>query len=345
MIGERVRLAREASRLTLEELSRLSGVPIGTLGPIEKGLIQAPNENTIARISDATHYPIGFFYRPESLPDMPDGNFRMLKRGKRKVTKQIRAQMRQLIELIEEASPSVPAPPVAIEPVTVVRDFDDVESIAGVVRDALGCGASDPIRNLTRAIERAGIIVVALTTPMEDHDGYSVWPDYGLGGRPVIATMNDHSGDRDRSTRAHELGHLILHTLRRNVDPVRSEKEAWRFAQALLLPKSAALQVLRRPITLRVLMAVKATYGISIGMAAQRALDLRQIDQAHFVSLRKQMSKRGWNKKEPVEVPPETPLLIGKILRRLAGEGSAIEQASRVGLPVFAYRAIVGAAS
>ena len=142
------------------------------------------------------------------------------------------------------------------------------------------------IPNLTRAVERAGVLVVRFPGTIKDHDSYASWPDFSLGGRPVIALTGGHPGDRDRFNVGHELGHLLLHTLRPNTDPREAEAEANRFAGALLLPRRSAAAALRRPITLRVLMGVKATYGISIAMGAQRARDLELISKAQFVSLR-----------------------------------------------------------
>jgi Zn-dependent peptidase ImmA (M78 family) len=151
-----------------------------------------------------------------------------------------------------------------------------------------------------------------------------------------------HPGDRDRFNVAHELGHLVLHTLRSNTDPTRAEAEAHRFAGALLLPRERAMQAMRPPITLSLLKAVKATFGTSIAMDAKRARDLNIITQDQFVSLRKQLSARGWHRVEPVEVVREEPLLIAKIVSKLSGEGSITDRAERVSMQLFAYRALAG---
>lgn len=344
MIGERVRLAREASRLTQQELAVASGIPLGTLGDIEAGQIINPSGETIDRIAHATTYPIEFFHLGP-LPDLPEGNYRRLKRGKSKVTKQIRAQVRQVVELVQraEGDGSLRLPNVLLEPITSLDRMDKIETLTVHIREMLGVGDRDPIPNLTRAVERAGVVVVALPTEMEDHSGFSVWPDFGLGGRPVIALSRGHSGDRDRFTIAHELGHLILHTYRANVEPGDYEAEANRFAGALLMSHWAAVEVLRPPVTLKTLKAAKATFGISMGAGAQRALDLEIISKTQFTSLRKQLSARGWNRNEPIEVGKEKPLLIAKVLTALAGEGPLSEQARKVSMPIFNYRVLASA--
>lgn len=343
MIGERVRLAREASRLTQEELAEAAGVPLGTLGDIELGHIINPAEDAVSRIASTTTFPIEFFYLGP-LPDLPEGNYRRLKRGKSKVTKQIRAQVRQVVELVQRAEDGfVRLPNVLVEPIASLERMDRIEALSLYVRGLLGVGDRDPIPNLTRAVERAGVVVVALPTEMEDHSGFSVWPDFGIQGRPVIALSRGHSGDRDRFTIAHELGHLILHTIRAMIEPGDYEAEANRFAGALLMSHWAAVEVLRPPVTLKTLKAAKATFGISMGAAAQRSLDLEIISKTQFTSLRKQLSARGWNRHEPIEVGKEQPLLIAKVLRALAGDGPVSEQARRVAMPVFNYKVLASA--
>ncbi len=342
MMGERVRLAREASRLTQSALAAAAGVSQGTISDIESGRIATPAESVIDGIARATAYPVTFFLRGP-LPDMPDGHYRKLNRGTAQVSRQIRAQVRQVVELVQEAEKIIRLPRVAFEPIDDLEEIESIEAIAAQARDRLGVDRAGPIANLTRAAERAGVIVVGISGEMVDHDGYSTWPNPMLGGRPIVALATGASGDRSRFNIAHELGHLILHTARPDTDPPKAENEAHRFAGALLLPAAVARQALRPPVTLRVLMNVKASYGISIAASAQRAHDLRIIDKDHFVSLRKQLSARRWTKVEPVEVASEHPQLIRKTLELMAGAGSSLDRARRLGLPVFQYRSLTAA--
>lgn len=319
----------------------MADVSQGSLSDIEAGRVLQPSTDLISKVAEGTSFPQGFFYLG-SLPDFPDGHYRRLKRGTSKVSKQVRAQVRQVVELVQRSEDHLRLPPITLEPVHGHVDIDAIESVAADARSALGVGARDPIPNVMRAAERAGVVVVRLPNEMEDHDGFSVWPDYGLGGRPIIAVAGGGSGDRDRFTVSHELGHLLLHTARGHIDSATAEAEANRFAACLLLPGVAAEEAIRPPVTLRVLMGVKATFGTSIQMGAQRALDLNLITHDHFVSLRKQLSARRWTQNEPVDVSPERPLLVSKILDNLAGEGSTSERAARLYMPVFTFRALAG---
>ncbi len=338
MISERVRHARDYCALTQTTLAELAGIAQSKVSDIEGSRQEATPED-VERIARATGFPVPFFYGGP-LPDLPDGNFRRLKRGKARVTRQVRAQARQVVELVQRAEPRLAMPPVRIKP---VRAAADIEAIAAEVREEAGVGSRDPIPNLTRAVERAGVVVAGLPNDIPDHYGFSAWPDFGFDSRPIIVFAREDPGDRQRSTIAHELGHLILHSPLRDDELAldEAEKEANRFAGALLLPREAAVEAMRPPLTLTTLAHVKATFGASIGMCAYRAEELGLISEERHVSLRKQMTSRGWHRREPVEVGQEQPLLIRKVLD-LVGQGDSVSaRAESVRLPAFAYRALV----
>ena len=341
MISERVRHARDFCNLTQTALADLAGMTQSKVSDIE-GSRQEPAPEDVENIARATGFPPAFFYCGP-LPDLPDGNFRRLKRGKARVTRQVRAQTRQIVELVQRSEDDVKMPPIRLAPVRTVGSLDDIEAAAAEFRDDAGVGQRDPIPNLTRATERAGVVVAGLPNEIPDHDGFSAWPDFGFAGRPIIVFARDYVGDRQRFTIAHELGHLLLHSPLRDDELAldEAEKEANRFAGALLLPKPAALEAMRPPLTLTTLAHVKATFGASIGACARRALDLGLIGEDRYVSLRKQLTSRGWHRQEPVEVPQEQPQVIRKVLE-LVGTGNSISaRADSVRLPAFAYRALV----
>ncbi len=342
MIGPRVRLAREACRLTQQELAASAGIAQGTLSDIEAGRVAQPSDDTVKGIARATQFPVSFFFQGP-LPDLPDGNYRRQAKGSSKVARQVRAQVRQVAEIIEHAEVDLHLPPIGVNPIGELTGEDSIEDVARESRLALGLEPEGPVPNVTRAVERAGVVVFRLPGEMERHDSYATWPDFRLGGRPLIALMGRHPGDRDRFNVSHELGHLVLHTIRHQLEPRQAEREAHRFAGALLLPRASAMAALRPPVTLRVLMQVKATYGVSIAAAAQRALDLQLVSRPQFVSIRKQISKRGWRFNEPVEVDAEQPLLMPRILEHLAGEGPIQARAERLNMSVFTYRALIAA--
>lgn len=339
MIGERVRLAREATKLTQRQLADRSGVPIGTLGPVENARLATLASAHILGIAEATGFPPSFF-ELGPLPDMPEGRFRKRAKGRAKDEKQLRAHARLIVELVRTAEDKLDLPAVRIKPVADISSLEEIENIAQMVREQLGVGARDPIPNFMRAVERAGVVVARLPHEFPDHSAYSAWPDVGFGGRPLIAIAAGQPGDRERASLGHELGHIVLHTRRPEVDPKVAEKEAYRFAGAVLFPREAAEETLKSPVTLRILMSAKATFGTSIALNARRSLDLGLISHDHFVSLNKQLSARGWRRDEPVNVIPESPSLLSKVIDQIGGVGSHKERADRLHMNYFFFAAL-----
>jgi len=329
MLDQRVKLAREACRLTQRELSERSGVSPSVIANIELGRTTVLPEESIVAIANVTGFPQAFFYLFEP-PDMPDGYFRKKSNGRAKEERQVIAFVRLLVEFIRYAETVVTMPDTTYD-IILERDkhvdLNVAENAAEQARDRLGIGRLDPIMNLTRAIERAGIIVARLPLISEQYESYSYWPDFGANTRPIIVVVPGMPGDRLRASLAHEIAHLSLHTLRRGTDPKTAETEAWLFAGALLLPYDALISDLEgnRP-TLSFLSAIKGKYGVSMAFAARRLRDSEIISQDFYVSLMKQLSTRGWRKNEPGVVVSETPLLLPKITAALTGDTDVLMQ-------------------
>lgn len=336
MIGERVKHARTYHGWSGTELANRVGTSQPKISQLERG------EYVSADLVDAISQATGFsrwWFDLGPLPDLPKGSLKFRKQAGSAVRddERVRAHVRQAIEVINRFGDRPEAPPVRLIPCspTAVNLAEDIERIALEVREQIGIGPSDPIPNLVRAVERAGVVVIGSVIEIERHDGASFWPDYPFG-RPIICVSRGVPGDRQRFSVAHETGHLVLHQFR-NLEPSLAEPEAHRFAGALLFPQSEALKELTRPITLRSLAVVKARWGISIRALIRRCLDLQLIDQHKRVSLERQLSARGWTKAEPVEVPYEDP----RLLRRLVEVSAGGKIREVTGLPAMAARDLV----
>ena len=169
----------------------------------------------------------------------------------------------------------------------------------------------------------------------EGHFGIS----HGISaGYPIVGYFPGASADRDRFTLSHEIGHVVLHSNRTSSNP---EREANRFAGALLLSEAAARSELHSMVTLNQLTRVKARFGISIQALIMRASGLGIIDGRRQRSLFVQLSARGWRHSEPVEVEPEYPLLMRKLIGlSLPTEPTTRDVEKRLGLPRAYVRAM-----
>lgn len=342
MVGERVKHARIYHGWTQVKLAELIGKTQAAIHKIEKTDSAAPE--TVAAIAEVSQFAPWFFDRGH-LPDLPKGSLRFRKRLTAPVRddERIRAHVRQAIEAISDLEERLPknvhVPTVRLRPVpsdvSITDDF--IEDLAVQCRELLGVGPEDPIPNLTRAIERAGVTIIGSSQEIEKHEGASYWPDFPKG-RPIICVSRGRPGDRHRLCLAHELGHFLLHQLQEDRDTREMEAQAFRFAGALLLPREAAFEVIETPVVLRDLAMLKAKYGISIAALVRRSLDLGIITPVRRESLEKQISARGWRKSEPVRVNSEQPQLVRDIVRASTGTDHPWRLHSILGLPPLAIR-------
>lgn len=336
MSSERVRHARVYAGLSQGQLADLAEVSQPMVSQIENGKTASPE--VLAKIAGATGFSIEFLDRTTPLPDLPEGSLRFRKKAStsERSADRVRAHVRQTIEFAGEVRQGLKVPPVRIETVSQDRlTGDDIEEIADQTRRWLDVGPLDPIPNMIRAIERAGVLVIGSSDELDGHDGASFWPDYPWG-QPVICYTRGRPGDRQRFTLAHELGHLRMHKLR-SPEQRAAEDEAHRFAGALLYPAAAARAELKNP-TLQSLLNVKGRWGISVRAAVRRCLDLGIITPDRRLSFEKQIAARGWTKVEPGVVNEEQPQLLQKMIETKMGKRKLTEIAARSGIPAMALR-------
>lgn len=336
MIGERVRHARTYYGWSQTQLGSMAGVSQPAISQIESS--DMVGEDTLTAIAKATQFAPWWFHLGP-LPDLNEGSLRFRKRAAslKREDETIRTHVRIAVEIIERLVSDVEVPPVSLTPVArdTTVDADAIERFAAQTRDQIGVGPSDPIPNLIRAVERAGVTVIGSAREIYRHDAASYWPD--LPGRPIICFTRGRNGARQRVNIAHELGHLILHRLR-NPGQGEAEGEADLFARALLVPEDAVREVMKASVTLHELLHVKARWGVSVTDLVERAYHLRLISKDRRSSLHRQIGVRGWRREEPVQVKEEAPVLVAKMVRLAYGEQNGRLQVSQLGIPALAAR-------
>ena len=341
MSADRIKAARELLGLSQGELAGAAGLSQGFISQVERGQ-KVATEETLRAVAKSTGLPWKFFTK-ESRPSAEDSlRFRKYQTASAKDTARARRTFTELadaasdlMEWAQQPTPSLPAGPYE------ELDGARIEVLAEETRLALGVDEDAPIRHLTRALERTSVPVAPIVfadLSGEERDEVAAVGHYGLSsltgenGRPTIGYFPS-SGDRQRFTLAHELGHLVMHCV--TMPGVDQEKESDRFAGALLMPESAARRVLNQAMTLRDFAVVKAEWGISIQALVMRAFHLELIGSERRVSLYKQISARGWRRSEPVVVKNEAPALLGMLIARRYGERGNVylRAAEDIGLP------------
>ena len=111
---------------------------------------------------------------------------------------------------------------------------------------------------------------------------------------------------------AHELGHILLHPWTEDIETLSNdefkerERQANKFASSFLLPKEPFINDCSRyPTELKYYLGMKRKWGVSIQAMIYRACDLGLITNNQFQYLMRQISSKGWRKKEPGDFPYE----------------------------------------
>ncbi len=344
--GERIRALRELFGFTQQQLSGMTGLGQSWLSEVETHSRDATSAE-LKIIADSTGTPLSFFRVESSSIPLDSLRFRKLAGASRTMTRRIHRWYgegyRVSNGLITEGRyPVADLPFVTQESVT----DDEINHLADQTREALRLAPAAPIPHLTRALERAGVAVAPIVPPQIEgdeapagggHFGASYWG--GLGASGLIGFFPGTHGDRQRFTIAHEVGHMVLHTFRpRANDP---ENEANKFASALLVPRSRAVEILSDATTLTDYARIKATWGVSIQALIMRAAALELITDTRTRSLFVQLSAKGWRKEEPVEVGNESPLLLWTLLSRRFGDRPYRAAAEPLAIPPAVLRSFI----
>lgn len=322
----RLEQAIAARGLTKGQLASLVGVSAPTVTKWCKG-DQAPELETFDRLASVLNVQPEWLtrtmLRPVSAP-MYRSNASALKAARAKL--EARTEWTQEVALL--LADYVDYPKVNLP----LRDFQDPEQISDSDIEAAAeeCRAlwqlgKGPIQNLALAAESAGILIVREETEISAIEGLSSWSE--LLGRPIILLSADKANAfRSRFDLAHEIGHLILHRCVPRAEERdrynQMEKQAHRFAGALLLPAEVFASEVRVPLNLDNLLILKQRWGASVAAMMMRAHALGLLNDEEKLALFKRRSARWGSKAEPGDDKwePEMPRLLRRTVELLVGE-------------------------
>lgn len=309
----------------------------GSISKLEHGRL-TPGEDDLGRLAKALGCTPGFLARGSAVGPTSRPWLRAYADASQRALDRQLADCHLLVETIEHLD--LKTLPDVIP--TFRGDLGDEESIEGFaleVREHAGLSAADAVPSAIRVAERLGCVVVPMMEELGRHVGLSIRASMIpliCVSRPSVDPLRHVPGDRQRFTVAHELGHLALHTGHGSPQTAEQaaqiERQANRFASSFLVPADPFLDDLREAggrVTLRTLSALKEHWGVAIKALVMRCRTLGLIDDDHARSLYKQISARGWNRAEPVEVPNESAVwLIKAITARLRGAADPVEMAA-----------------
>ncbi|MBE3598721.1 MAG: ImmA/IrrE family metallo-endopeptidase [Limnochordaceae bacterium] len=338
MLGERLRLARKASGLSLRDLAQRVGVSAQAISKYERGL-DVPGSAVLLKLAASLGVRPDYLLRPQPVIGVRPAFRSRPSRLSARALSHIMARVEEWVGRYLAAESFLPP----AERVTFVRpalpdravqSLDAVERAAEQLRHQWSLGL-DPIANLTAELEARGIRVGTIRAD----DAFDALTFSVDDGSPVIVVRDGMPGDRGRFSVAHELGHLVLEA--QAVDP---EDAANRFAAAFLVPAAVVRRELgqsRRRLSLQELVSLKVRYGLSVQAWIRRARDLDVITDSEYRRWMVALRSRGWHRQEPgPSLTPERPRRLTDLVYRLLSEGLVSESraAELLGIRVIELR-------
>lgn len=227
-------LARQYRGMSQADVAEAACLDQGHYSKIERGILSGePLEATISAISSAVRFPISFFRQDDEICGMPLSVHDVAWRKKASVTssemKRLHAELNIRLMHLRRLLTSVDITSELPLPRLDADEFGGADKVAHFVRQAWMI-PDGPIKSLTALCERAGILVIVCRF-VEQVDGVTM----RLRDVPPIIFLNEKApADRMRHSLAHELGHLIMHS----IPSENMESEADIFAGELLCPAS-----------------------------------------------------------------------------------------------------------
>lgn len=289
----RLRAYRDIEGINQDELGDLLGLSPQMVSAIESGRREFAGDLG----------KLGYAPSRLALPDMSPPMHRQRASTAAAATKRACELLRLAGEVFSDLKDrTVRAPELILGRFPAPESIEELEELAVEVRCLLDHEESGPIRNLTSAVERAGVCLIPIVG-LRGVDGLSAWVE----GVPVIGLNPSVPGDRFRFSLSHELAHLLFHTRKGDY----TESEANRFAGALLFPQAEFEAAMPERPNLRDFISLKNTWGMAVSALVYRAHELEYIDDSRYRALQIQMSK--WRKNEPGRFEPAS----GNLLTRL----------------------------
>lgn len=304
--GERLKIARMWRNLSATQLADLTGFSRQTISMLENGKLMNPEFATVQKLSEKLEFPVTFFLE-ETKINLNESTtyFRSLLTTNKKYRveqeekiKFIAIVYNMLSEYLEFEKVNLPQIPTNATP----------QEAANILREYWGLG-NRPIENIVYLAESNGLIVTDFETATGDVDAFS----HKITSDDMETYLIGYSKNKRTAARihfdvAHEIGHILLHNWREDLECIDKEEfkeielQAHAFASAFLLPEDEFCKDVSPYATnLAYYTELKKTWKVSIAAMIRRAKDLDIITADDYSRLMRNMQKQGIRKIEPLD--------------------------------------------
>jgi Zn-dependent peptidase ImmA (M78 family)/DNA-binding XRE family transcriptional regulator len=303
-----LRLAREAREMTQADLAASAGVTQALISKIEHGLVGQPSDEVVSKFANALRFPEAFFRQRERAIGFPAYHYRKrVKLGAKPLARIgaiINIRRQHITKLLRSYEIEVEKP---IPQIDLDVSGLTPEKVAERLR-AYWMLPRGPVASVVDTIEQAGGIVIMTSFQTALLDGISFRSE---GLPPLFFINKDVPGDRFRFTLAHELGHIVMHTV--PDDDQEMEEQAHRFAAEFLMPASDIKTYLIDP-KFPSLGRVKAYWKVSIKSLIKRSHTLKLITDSQYKNMNVQYNK-SFKNGESGEIDVEQPWRLKEIVK------------------------------
>lgn len=311
--GDRLKTARIYRSMTLAELGKSLDLSKQTLSLYENNKGN-PDFSTVIKLSKTLHFPINYFFQEKNI-NITSGTtyFRSLSSTSKKSRSAEITKVEFIGALYEALYNYIEFPVLNLPKINInsqnLKD-EEIENVAIKLREFWNLGY-DPINDLQYTLEENGLIVTGMNVADQKIDAYSQVVNIdGIENYIIVLSVGNKGKARINFDLAHELGHILLHPWTEDIETLSNdefkdrERQANKFASSLLLPKETfSKDCSRYPTELEYYIRLKKKWGVSIQAMLYRACDLYIISNNQFQYLMRQISSKGWRKKEPGDTP------------------------------------------
>jgi len=337
--GERLQIAREFRGLTQKDLASLITASHVLVSYYESGKRKNPSSELVDAFGTVLGFRQEFFYGHDLSLNEWQCNFRHRRTSTERIKSKVRAHAWIVGLITKHLRKEMTLPEFAVPHIPVQTD-SDIDIAAERCRMAWSLGVDAPIDNISRTLERAGVMIAADVVETRKVDAFSGYGPVSL----IFVNRSIDSSSRFHFDVAHETGHMVMH---RGVETGSHETEqaADRFASSFLMPRVAfTREFLQDSFSWTHIWSIKQRWKVSGAAIVRRAYDLRLIGADTYRKAQKYLSFKGYRSQgEPYEPELQEPELLPNALRYLAERDpeSLREMANTIGLTGSTFKEVI----
>lgn len=215
---------------------------------------------------------------------------------------------------------------------------DDIETLASKLREHWNL-KNGPIGNMVTLLEINGIVISSINVDKKGAMSFTQKQSVDKVSRYLISLGNDKKSATIRNfDLAYELAYIVANEA--NIQLKKFSKDE--FACAFLLPRNEFLNDLDNVEELDDYINLKKKWIVPISAMILRAYDLGKINYKKYMYLMKEMDKKGWLKKEPLDenIKATSPVLLKKSVDMLMDNNimnskTLVDNLSNCGLSIY----------